>query len=320
MLTERENFAGPGQDTRQWVSYGIVDDDTEDQKAVTFDEDYGPLVSVTLQPSGTPVRCRVGGSCAGNGEGEYFPFLGGDECVVVIFEGDEKADPMIVGRGNNQIDKWPTVVGGQDVTKNSVAFKRVRCPYILESASSLLFRAATAGNFLLLEASGNATLADGFHDFVHVGIDFVGMQASDADGAPTLLVQLDKNNNLVTLEAAGAGKFLISGDGTGSWFQTDTVSIGAGGQVAGEHVTTVEAMANLLTLIVVGLGTAGVGGLSALSAPPAAQALVTAAITAAGAAGLTPVVTSAIHAALAAKLQNTTGLKPSVGCPSFLAG
>lgn len=320
-LDFREHIAGPNADTRQWCSYGVVDDDQEDQKSVEFDPDHGPLVAVTLQPSGLPVLCRVSGTVAGNGEAEWFPFVSGDEVVVLVPEGDERAGCIIVGRCNGQIDRFPTTVAGQDVTKNAVAFRRVRCPYVFETADSYLVRGATAGNFLLLEKGGNATLADGFKDFLHVGADFVGLQASDADGAPTLLLQLNKNDGVATLEATGGGKLAQGVDGLASWYTTQTLSLGAGGMVACEHAATVEGMANVLAGILVGLAAFSAPfALSALSAPPVAQAVVAAALSLAAGTPLTPAVTGAIQAALAAKPQNTAGLTPSVGSPSLLIG
>ena len=88
--TAGQAFAGPGMDTRQWVSYGQVDQDTQDSRCVVFDPDLGPLVNVTLQPSGIPVVCRVLAPFAGQGESEYFPFISGDEVVVAITQGDER--------------------------------------------------------------------------------------------------------------------------------------------------------------------------------------------------------------------------------------
>src|SRR5579859_785093 len=111
-------FRRPGMDTRQWVSYGTVDADTSDAKAIQFKDDdgnpspYGPLVSVTLQPSGVSLPCRVLGQVAGNGEADYFPFLAGDEVLVLLPEGDERAGAVIVGRLNQEIDAWPLIVAG----------------------------------------------------------------------------------------------------------------------------------------------------------------------------------------------------------------
>jgi hypothetical protein len=313
--------AAPGNDTRQWCSYGIVDDDQEDQKSVTFDPEHGPLVSVTLQPSGMPVTCRVASWCAGNGEASYFPFVSGDECIVLVPEGDERAGCIIVGRGNSEIDRFPTTVAGQDVTKNSVAFHRVRCPYVFETADSWMVRGATTGNFLLLEKAGNVTVADGFKDFVHVGADFVGLQASDADGAPVLLLQLDKNNKLVTLEATGGGKLTQGVDGNGSWYAVGQISFGAGGMVAGEHLATVEGVANLVSSVLIGLAAfSAPGALATLSNPVVSQGVVAAAATLAGTGALLPPTLAAIQTALSAKLQNPTGLKPGIGSPSLLGG
>jgi len=184
----------------------------------------------------------------------------------------------------------------------------MRCPFVFETADSYLVRAATAGNFLLLEKAGNCTLSDGFKDFVHVGADFVGMQASDQDGNPTLLLQLDKNNNLVTIEAGDQGKFIVGGDGTGAWVAATSLSFGAGGMVPSEHITTIEAMANVL----VKLGT--------LVGVPWTELNVAGAIAAAGVAPITLATLGVIQTALSKKTQNTTGLLPSVGCPGILGG
>lgn len=319
----RESVAGPGIDPRQWFSWGTVDDDQPNQRAVVFDEQMGPLVSVTLHPSGIPVRCRVLSWCGGNGEAEYAPFVSGDEVAVGIPEGDERAGCVIFGRANNEIDRFPTTVAGQDVTKNAVAFRRLRCPYVVESADSILLRAATAGNFVLLEKNGNVTVSDGTKSFVHVGADFVGMQASDGDGAPLMLLQLDKTNGVATVEVPGQGKLTIANDGTAQWVAASSVSVSAGGMSAAEHVATAESVANLVACVLVGLAAfAAPGALAGLSAPGAASTVVAAALALAAsntnfAVGGIP---AALAAALAAKAPNTTGLLPGVGCPAFLAG
>lgn len=320
-LSINHGFSAPGADPRQWCSYGIVDDDQEDQKSVEFDPDLGPLVQVTLQPSGVPVRCRVAGWCAGNGEAEYFPFVSGDEVLVLVPEGDERAGCCIVGRCNSQIDRFPGTVGGQDVTKNAVAFRRIRCPYVFETADSMLFRAATAGNFLLLEKSGNVTAADGFRGFLHLGADFVGLQASDDAGEVLALLQLDRANKLATLEVAGGGKLTIGADGEASMYSAGPFSVGAGGMVASEHVATAESVANVVSAVLQGLAAfSAPGALAALSAPAVAQGVVAAALSLAGTAPLLPPTLAAIQAALSLKQQNTTGLLPSVGSPTHLTG
>src|ERR1019366_2087115 len=129
----REAVAGP-IDTRQWVSYGTVSPETPDAKSTTFTKEYGPLVNVKLHPTGIPVVCRVAHEVAGNGEGEWFPFIEGDEVIVLIPEGDETAGCVIMGRLNQEIDFWPTIVAGQDPRLNNFAFRRMRTPYIFETA------------------------------------------------------------------------------------------------------------------------------------------------------------------------------------------
>jgi hypothetical protein len=313
--------AAPGNDTRQWFSYGIVDDDQEDQKSVTFDPDHGPLVAVTLQPSGVPVQCRVSGWCAGNGEAEYFPFVSGDEVAVAIPEGDERAGCLIIGRCNSQIDRFPLTVGGQDVTKNTVAFRRVRCPYILESADSILLRGATAENFLLLEKAGGVTVSSGFKDFLHLGADFVGLQASADDGSPVAILQLDKVNGIATLEVTDAGKLTIEKTGDASLYCAGQASVGAGGMVASEHVATVEGVANLMVNVLMGLGLLSApGALAGLLTPVTSQTLVSVAATGAATGALLPALLLALQTALSTKTQNTSGLLPNVGSPTFLTG
>lgn len=319
--TVSDLFSRPGQDPRQWFSYGVVDDDQEDQKAVVFDPSYGPLVSVTLQPSAVPVRCRVASWCGGNGEAEYAPFVSGDEVLVAVPEGDERAGCIILSRANNEIDAFPTTVGGQDTTKNAVAFRRLRCPYVIESAESILVRAATAGNFVLLSKEGNVTVSDGTKGFLHVGADFVGLQASDGDGAPTMLFQLDKTNGVATVEVPGQGKLTISKDGTAQWVAAGAIAISAGGMSASEHVATVEGVVNLIASSLMGLSTLSApGALSTLANPGIAAALVVAGIPIAATNVNFVPLAAPLAAALSAKAPNVTGKAPGVGCPALLAG
>ena len=100
IATHAQAYAAPGMDTRQWVSFGTVNLETPNQKSVAFTKEYGPLVNVTLRPSAIPVVCRVSHEVAGAGEGEWFPFVGGNEVMVAIPEGDESAGCVIFGRLN----------------------------------------------------------------------------------------------------------------------------------------------------------------------------------------------------------------------------
>jgi len=310
----------PGGDTRQWISYGIVDASAEGDHPVTFDPDLGPLVDVKLQPSGAHARCRVASWCAGNGEGAWFPIVEHDEVAVSIPEGDEKAYPVIIGRLNNQIDAFPTVVGGQDTTKNTVAFQRTRGPFVMESGHSIFIRTAVTGSFLLMERAGNVTVSDGFKNFLHLGADFVGLQCSDDDGTVKAIMQLNRQDGLATIEVADSAKFTINADGTATLNAGSTMSVQAAGMTACEHVATIEGVCNVLASVLMGLAAfSAPGALAALAVPAAAQGIVAAALAVASGGSIT-LMKSAIDAALQLKQQNLTGVLPGVGCPGFLAG
>ena len=93
-LSVGEAFAKPGADTREWVSFGTVS--TDDEPVVFSEEDGQPYVKVTLHPSLRPVLCRVGMEVAGDGEGEYTPFLSGDEVLVVMPGGREDGGATVI--------------------------------------------------------------------------------------------------------------------------------------------------------------------------------------------------------------------------------
>lgn len=322
-LALKDAVSGAGIDPRQWVSYGIVAPETDDEHSVTFDPDMGPLVDVTLQPSAIPVRCRVAGWSMGNGESEYYPFLQGDEVVVAVPEGDERAGCIIIGRCNNQIDAFPTIVAGQDVAKNNFAFRRTRAPFVWETAQSWGVRNAANGALLMMGQDGTLTISDGFQDFLHLGPDFVGLQAYDgpndgtpfaAPGSKLLLFQLDKQNGIATLEVQGAAKFSLGGalDGVAT---AGRFFVQASGSAISEHVTTVEGMVNYVNQILTLLGPFFTIPLT----PIQIAGITTTALVASPTGSISPFL-SAITTALAAKTNNTTGTLPNVGCPGFLAG
>lgn len=115
-------------DPRQWISMGTIDEDSEDARSIRFNDDdgaplpTGPLVTVTLQPSGITVTCRVASFIAGVGESAWFPFQQKDEVIVAIPQGSERAGPVILGRLNQALDTFPAVVAGQDTSKNTFDF------------------------------------------------------------------------------------------------------------------------------------------------------------------------------------------------------
>lgn len=230
-----EGLRRPGMDPRQWGSYGVVEPDGS-TRSVTFDPDMGPLVTVKLQPSGIPVRCRVASWHAGAGEGSYSPFVPGDEVCVMVMEGDERAGCVIVGRMNQSLDTFPTTIAGNDVTGNTTAFLRMRPPYIVESGTALLFRIEPVGSFLSLAPDGNVTLASGDKSFLHLGADFLGLQNGDGS-----LVLQGNNTTGAWRMSAGGTTFLTVGGGLGQgWQSGDPICIGGSGEFPVWHAVSAE--------------------------------------------------------------------------------
>jgi hypothetical protein len=321
----------PGIDPRTWVSYGIVDAATP----VDFDDDYGPLVSVELQPTGVPVYCRVSSSIAGDGEGEYHPFVGGDEVLVLLPQGRPDADPVIVGRMNNSRQKWPSSVGGQDATKNTFGFKRSRTPRVEELAGAILMRQAPSGAFLSIDTAGIVTLRDSAGSALQISPDVFGFQGADAKH----VFQIDMTGDRAMLQVSDARFILAGAKATpfgSSLTVPDLLSILTLKNPAAEHVTTAEATANIIAQVfnVLGLALVALGAppltgasLGALLVDPVFSTTVLAlGMTAAGAAPLNPAVSAAIAGAFAAATQKpppAPGIgqaKPGIGCAGFLAG
>jgi hypothetical protein len=258
--TMADAFSHPGIDPRTHISFGLVHPGDESSPAVEFDSEYGQVfVNVILQPSKLVVRCRVASQVAGSGEGEHFPFLENDEVIVLIPEGDERAGATIIGRMNNSFDTFPTDVAGQDPTKNNFAFRRLRTPYILETASSYMIRSAVTKAFWSIDQSGTLTFSDGNNNMMHVGPDFIGM----ASGDNKVLLQLDLHANQVVAEADGAKLVL---DKTQSVLATQgALSVSTSGQAASGHVITTEAVAALLDGLLTALGVLPVVGTAILT-------------------------------------------------------
>jgi hypothetical protein len=320
--------AGPEGDSRQWISFGTVDASTDGQKAVTFDK-TGPLVGVKLHPSGAHVQCRVANWCAGAGEGEWYPFTDFDEVLVALPEGDERAGCTIIGRLNNSFDEFPLTVAGNDVTQNNFGFRRLRAPYCIETAQSYCIRNAMKGSMLMLEASGAITLKGDGNNSLHIGPDYVGLMALD-DPAPDvpgvttgtpLFVQLNRQKTLVDIQVQGYAQLRLKKTNS-ELTVTDKFSVITGGALtAPEHVTTTEAVLNLLDAVLIGLAALSApGALGTLTTPTVRMGIFTAALTAAAAgspnmAALVPL----IKTALSGKGPNPTGAMPNVGCPAFLS-
>ena len=246
----RNAFAGPGMDTRQWISYGVVTRATEDSDVLTFDPEVGsPLVTVLLQPSENFVACRIAGSVAGNGEGEWHPWVEGDEVIVAIPGGNEKGGCIILGRLNNSLDVWPVQVAGSDSTSNTFAFHRRRTPYIFETSETMMFRSAKTEAYFSLSQAGEWTLAN-TEGYIAVANDFITMQSSDS----SLLVQLNLTDKLVAVESGGSLLHLKS-TGASQFYTKGALQIGtSGSSPAGFHATTTEAVVSLIDALLFAFG------------------------------------------------------------------
>jgi len=321
-----EALSRPGIDPRQWVSFGTVMPETDSIKSVVFDDELGPLVGVILQPSGIEVSCRVSGMCAGNNEAEYFPFISGDEVIVVIPEGEERAGCTIVGRLNNASDAWPTSVAGTDATKNTIAFRRMRTPFVLETSAAYLVRSAITGAFFGLTTAGAFTMATGDGStgggaLFQLGADTIGFRTKEAD----TLVEIDVKKKSVDAIAGNATRFHLDPSADSYLYAAGSLKFSAFGSNPAYHVTSIESVAVLLSNTIVGIGTAlGIPG-AALVVPGAAIGIVNVAIAASVAAPVPPLtnLASVFAGAIALALQvpsDITGNAPGVGSAGVLVG
>jgi phage baseplate assembly protein gpV len=315
--------ARPGIDPRSWCTMGLVQPETSTQKSVRFSDDqgnplpYGVLVDVKLQPSGLVVPCRVAGQCAGSQEGEWHPFVGGDEVLVMIPDGDERNGGVIVGRLNQKFDVFPTTVAGQPATGNQIAFKRLIAPYALESGTAVILRVAPTGAALTLDQTGDTYLSDGNGNTLFLRSDLVSLQLADSNAA----VQLDPNTNSVTL-SAGSGNSTLTLDGSdssASQFQSSgTLAVTTLGNPGQNHATTTEAVVNLLSAFLTAAAAAATAppALVAFFASFSAPATLAAIIELAAVLPVDPVLGAAISAGL--QIPKGQSGDPGLGSPGFM--
>jgi hypothetical protein len=233
--------AGPGMDTRLWISYGLVDADTDEGRSVRFTDEetgdplpHGVLINVTLQPSGLSVPCRVGSMTAGSGEGEYSPFGPGDEVLVAIPDGDERAGCVIVARLSNAKDVFPTTVAGMGVTNNDTTFRRLKTPYVLETAASYVVRQASTGASFSIDPAGEVKIGGADGHMLTLGADVLAFQ----DAKQQAGVQVDVGEVKATL-MGGATSFSVSDEGA-TLLTPGVFKVGSSGLPAAGHAVTVE--------------------------------------------------------------------------------
>ncbi len=332
MASLREGVSGPGMDTRTWLSYATVADDVQ----VEFDPDYGPLVTVALQPNKTLQRCRVLGDVAGDGEASYYPFVAGDEVLVLLPEGSERAGAVIIGRLNNSIDKFPTNVGGQDPAKNAFGFRRTKAPMIHESAGPMMWRSAISGAFLAIDTKGTVTLRDGQGGALQMSADAFSYQGPGS--SPEFLFQLDLTGHRMTMQV-GDALFTLAGSKASPQANaiatSGALSLSTAGNPSAEHAVSTEAVFNILSLVFDALATvlAPIGvpltgtalGLL-LKYPVASTTFLAAAPVLLNAEPFNPIMASAIFAAFQSASQKPPGVvgvgqtAPGIGCPGLIVG
>ncbi len=327
--TFAEAFSGPGIDTRTWVSFGIVNGgDAGDP--VSFDrEDGQPYVYVTLEPSKVAVTCRVGMEIAGNGEGEWTPFINGDEVLVVMPDGRED-NCVIIKRLCNSLDRFPMdSVAGQDPTKNAFGFRRRRTPVVEEFSGPIFFRSATTGAFFSIDRAGTVTLKDSENAVLQMSADSFSYQGpSTPENDPEFVLQFALTQRQFMLRVADA-YFQISASNATPEVNTITVpgpfTMATIGNPAVEHVATAESVLNLLAAF----GAAVPAFVTAAGIPAAVDAALAGVVAAAASNGLVtamPASFTALYAAFQVVLPKPPGipgkgqLAPGLGCPGFLAG
>lgn len=338
--TLAEATRGPDAD-KQWCSIGIVTADDAGQ-IVQFREDLGqPLVSVTLVPTNVPTYCRVGSAVAGNGEGEWHPFVLGDEVVVLIPQGHEGAGCVIVSRLNNKLDAFPMdSVAGQDPTTNTFAFSRRRTPYVQEYAGPVVLRSALSSALISIDALGAITLKDSENAALQLSADLIGFVGpSDAakGTSPEFLLQLDLTHRHFAVQVGDAVMTLSASDASPE-VNTITVpgamTIGTLGNGTLEHAATTESVANVLekftqqlALIIgatgAGTGTAiGTAITTWLVSPsfPAVWALANEAPIGSQSPSLPEVIASIFAASTQKSGLGPTQLDPGIGCAGLVIG
>jgi len=318
-------YAGPGNDTRQWISYGIVCPDTNGAHSVRFNDDdgnplpQGVLVDVTLQPSGITVPCRVGAQAAGAGEAEYNPFGPGDEVLVAVPEGNERAGCVILCRLTNSADVFPTKVAGQDVTQNNFRFSRHQVPFIHEVGQGYMLRSAQTTASFSIDPTGNVILNDGSHNALMLNHSVILLQESTGQA----LVQIDPSKFQVALQAKTTALLLDSS--ASSFLTKGTFTLLTSGQNIGGHAVTVEQVVVLIEGFMTAWGltltaavpTFGIGAQIAATLTPATLPGLMAAGIATGAALPLTAEKAALVAAMSTP-PDPSGTVPGVGRAGFI--
>ncbi len=306
-------FGGPKS---TWVSYGIVNAETPEEPSVQLTGQdggtlaYGPMLSVTLQPSGRVVSARVGSMVAGAGEAEYYPFVAGDEVVVLLPEGHERGGAVVVSRLNQSLDAWPSVVAGQDATKNTFGFRRMRTPFVVETAASYLIRSAVTGAQIGIDPEGKLILSDGDQGTLVIGPEAVGIASGDGTAFVHVLPPTKE-----TYIGADTTTFLISPNESQFISQSSISFATAGGMASGHGVTAEQVVAFVIDVVT---ACAAAGWLAIVPSAAVIQPIVASAL----AALQTPVPTDSVPGGVFATyptIFGPTGLLNAIGANPLAA-
>lgn len=312
----------PGIDPRTWFSYALVDRAQDGEQSVKFDPDWGPMVRVVLQPENVVTWCRVAMQTAGPGEGDWHPYVEGDELLVAIPEGSILAVPVVMGRLCNSLDKFPERVAGKETGLNNLAFTRKRTPYIFESSSSILFRSATTGAMFGIDENGNITIRDGESNALQFGANGVAVQDKEGNVQLSLDVEKRKFNVMV-----GASCMTLDED-SGQVATQGTFKFGTCGVQPGEHLVTLEQLVNILATVLTNVVAAPNGifpGKPDTGFPnrDAALAAISAALLKIASSNIAPAlpgITAALSVQLKPPCTPMGQAMPGVGCVGLLGG
>lgn len=293
----------------------VVAEKSGDESTVIVYQDAGPQVSVELQPSRIRVAARVGMSIAGEGEGEWYPFVEGDEVLVAIPDGDPRNGVVILARLTNARDTFPMRVAGQNARANKTGIRRQRAPFLWEIAEGWLLRQSASGAFISMEKAGRITIAGSTGAFLTVRDDFVGMQGAD----PELMIQVNDQKAKCRIQAKGS---LIEVKQELVRVLAPQVAIMASGLPPVGHAVTTEAVVNIIVSFMTAWAAAltpialpmNGSAIAATISPAALLVLMNAAMGLASVGTVAPYL-GAIAGALSARTPDASGNFPGVGHP-----
>lgn len=157
-----EALSRPGIDPRMWASVGVVTD-------VFVDPEHGPMVDVTLLPSGQDVTARQGAAYAGVGFGFYTPIAIEDEVLVVLSNGELGESPVVVSRLWSASDTPPTEAVDAPLDLLLSVEKERNITIKVVGGGNVTIDAADGGNVLLKVADGKVQLVSATGERIPMG-------------------------------------------------------------------------------------------------------------------------------------------------------